>query len=37
MKIDSGDIRKHRNDIIRLTAILTQEEINDLPVSIAQA
>lgn len=32
--IDSKDIRKHRNDIIRLTAILTQEEINDLPESI---
>jgi hypothetical protein len=35
-KIDSKDIRKHRNDIIRLTAILTQEEINDLPGLIAQ-
>ncbi len=35
-KIDSSDIRKHRNDIVRLTAILTQEVINDLPVSIAQ-
>ena len=34
-KIDSKDIRKHRNDIIRLTAILTQDEINDLPESIA--
>lgn len=35
-KIDNKDIRKHRNDIIRLTAILTQEEIIDLPKSIAR-
>ena len=36
MEIDSGDIRKHRNDIIRLTEILTQGKINDLLESIAQ-
>ena len=36
IKIDSSDIRKHKNDIIRLAAILTDEEINNLPVSITQ-
>ena len=35
-KIDGKDIRKHKNDIIRLTTILTNEEINDLPESISQ-
>lgn len=35
-KIDSSDIRKHKNDIIRLAAILTEEDINDLPDSITQ-
>ena len=30
-KVDGKDIKKHRNDIIRLAAILTDEEIDDLP------
>lgn len=36
IKIDNSDIRKHKNDIIRLSAILTEEDINDLPDSITQ-
>jgi len=35
-KIDSKDIRKHKNDIIRLTAILREEEITGLPGSISK-
>ena len=35
-KIDGKDIRKHKNDIIRLTAILTEEKIINLPESISQ-
>ena len=30
-QIDSKDIKKHRNDIIRLTAILGEEDVEDLP------
>jgi hypothetical protein len=33
-KVDNKNIKKHRNDIIRLAAILTDEEIKDLPDTI---
>ena len=34
-RIDSNDIKKHRLDIVRLGAILTDEDIEDLPESMA--
>lgn len=35
-QIDNRDIKKHRNDIIRMTAILADEDIEDLPKQIKQ-
>ncbi len=35
-KIDSKDIKKHRNDIIRLTLALTDEENEDLPEKVKE-
>ena len=32
--VDHKDIKKHRNDILRLTAILADEEVEDLPDKI---
>jgi len=35
VSVNSDDLKKHRLDIIRLAAVLRDEEINDLPLSLS--